>query len=366
MSLVKLYRFTAALLACPNLRELDLDFATSAFNVSHFSNIVIPHSCHIEALRIASSSSSASPAILRVFPSLKFVEFKSPVTFHVPQGSPPTCKLTELHWLGPVHDCLLWVLRNSVGSLEILSLPSCRLSLMYDEDQFEYLMSTYGPSLRSLHIPSLPDSQMASLRHCVKLEELILGGMPSEMILGKLPETIEHLQIQFTDDEQLVGYSNSVFSYFARFIETAPSLLTLTWVHEAAPIISGLQELCERRGIIWRGWTQPYGMYPGEVCHSSCYIHQCTILSEACSDKNLNMSRHFPERSRRHRCVQETLHPRTWCKKLVEITSVHFYRFLLLERTWSSPTRHFDMSCRWGSYKPYLTTVGRAMALIQG
>ncbi|KAF8516779.1 hypothetical protein JB92DRAFT_3142448 [Gautieria morchelliformis] len=260
--------FTAALLACPNLFELELDISDAPFDMSPFATVFISRASHIQALRIASSSGTA-PDILSVFPSLKFVEFKTAIPFRIPHGCPPACRLTELHWLGPVNDYLLWVLQNSVGILEVLSLASPRFPLIMDKDRFECLIHTHGPSLRSLHIPSLPDSQMVSIRHCSQLEELIIDGMLSEGALALLPETIEHLQFQFACcyerelSGRVSGYTHSFLSYLAHFIETAPSLLTLTWVHDIT-LSKRLQELCDRRGILCRRWIQPYPMYRGE------------------------------------------------------------------------------------------------------
>ena len=263
--------FMKSVLGFPNIREVDLvdtntmDYATLCGFTTYFP-------IHLQTLRL----SSWSPCdILRAFPTVQFLEIKFPIRHpRTPYGVPPACRLTEIHWQGGVDDHLLLILHNSVGSLEILAFRNIIESESIDPTHFESLLEKHGPTLRSLHIPAFPDSHFASLQHCTQLEELIIDGRVSTVALERIPDTIEHLKIQFptpNNSSECCGrgpnHSNFITS-LAHVINTAPSLVTFTWVDYAYTTPSQLQQACKRRSIHWRMWDEPYGNYPGEVCHN--------------------------------------------------------------------------------------------------
>ena len=252
------------LLACPNLHELNVDIqATTLFDMSSFRLDWISRFPPIQTLRIGAAA-EVSAGFLCMFPSLKFVEFKKPCILHSLHGISPACKLVELRWPGPVDYTLIWVLQNSVGTITILVLPSLH---PFDIDLTEDLMRTHGPSLRSLHIPSLLNSEMAFLRHCTQLKELIVDGILSEAALIHLPATIEHLQVQLLLDfePQLWSHVPDFLARFACWIQSAPSLRRFTWVHDDFSTpgldLEQLRKVCNDRGTVWRDLRPSCGMY---------------------------------------------------------------------------------------------------------
>ncbi|KIJ24945.1 hypothetical protein M422DRAFT_274165 [Sphaerobolus stellatus SS14] len=126
-------------------------------------------------------------------------------------------------------------------------------------------MEYIGPNLRSLHIPNLSDAQAHSLRHCTDLEELIYDGPISEAILHQLPNTLDHLQVQPGRDAltETAIRTYNIKAQLTRYIERS-ILVTFTWVHDCGLTHKEFRVVCEKYGIEFRLWLQPYGTYPGE------------------------------------------------------------------------------------------------------
>ena len=139
----------------------------------------------------------------------------------------------------PRHSILSWLLSSSTESLQIVSFRDA------PGRDFDSILDTIGPRLRSLRLMNYSLRAAAVLKKCTRLEEFVILQLSTLFALDDLPPTIKHLKCRnMPSEDQSIG---SVIHAIGRL----PRLRVVTCATQASADerFPDLRDLCASRSI---------------------------------------------------------------------------------------------------------------------
>ncbi|KAJ7786667.1 hypothetical protein B0H16DRAFT_40562 [Mycena metata] len=261
------HSFAHAVIACPNLLELNLALYGSASPGKDVVGLpdllrmrrpapsfdettleLLRSGPSIRALTFAnwSENQTSVAQLLDVWPSLKALTVSGTPPKLPGSTSPFSCALEQLRMnfqTSPSVDFMKWLLHNSAATLRVLELerePSPEL--------LEYLVEAHGETLRSLALPAATTHDHAQAVHkCMQLQELrVEHAWATPLLYKRLPAGLQHLALALDQDTALQPVLDAV-----RSGNNALRAVTLqVWESgEQNPQLPVLKLLCAYRGI---------------------------------------------------------------------------------------------------------------------
>ena len=267
--------FARAVVACPNLYELDLSLYGRHVSVEQTAAEGAANEVRI--CRVASSFDAGTLALLRLSPRVRALKLSNwtdnghmttqllsdvwpSLTSVVLKGLPPTLDSADLpltpfkpslsevrlnFQVQPKMDFVDWLLQNSTQSLRCLELEREPAP-----DLLNHLLLRYGSSLESLSIPTCATAAGAASIHALQqLKEFkVENPMPSPLAFKQLPASVEHLAFSVTRDTPLHVMISTV-----KELEKLVAVTVHYWDEgDKHPFLPSLKIACATQGIAFR------------------------------------------------------------------------------------------------------------------
>ncbi|KAJ8501976.1 hypothetical protein ONZ51_g317 [Trametes cubensis] len=177
--------------------------------------------------------------LLKIWPSVEFLYIGVELAAPPPKWS-PAFHLYQLTLMRtPRQSILSWLLSSSTESLQIVSFRDA------PGRDFDSILDTIGPRLRSLRLMNYSLRAAAVLMKCTRLEEFVILQLSTLFALDDLPPTIKHLKCRnMPSEDQSIG---SVIHAIGRL----PRLRVVTCATQASADerFPDLRNLCASRSI---------------------------------------------------------------------------------------------------------------------
>jgi hypothetical protein len=261
------HSFAHAVIACPNLLELNL----ALYGCSSPGKDVVGLPDVLRMRRPAPSFDENTLDLLRAGPSIRALQFSnwSENSLSISQlldvwpslksltvsGTPPKlpstslgpfpCALEELRMnfqTSPSVDFMKWLLHNSTLSLRVLELerePSAEL--------LDFMVEAHGRTLRSLALPACTSHDHALAVHkCLQLRELrVENPWATPLLYKRLPAGMQHVALALDQDTSLQPIIDAV-----RSGDSLKAVTLQVWESgERNPQLPVLKLVCAYRGI---------------------------------------------------------------------------------------------------------------------